>query len=84
MAETEAGTKYNSIRTQFVKSKNNLQKATLSGAGASTVKLWKYHNLCLFLRDHVDVAPQMDSIATAVNNDDHQPPPALTKQVNTF
>ena len=82
IAETEAGTKYTSIRTQFVKSKNKLQQATRSGAGASNVKLWKYHNLCLFLRDHVDVAPQLDSIATAVDKDDHQPP--LTEQVNTF
>ena len=42
----EAGTKYNAIQTQFVKPKNKLEQATRSGAGATTVKLWKHHNLC--------------------------------------
>ena len=73
VAETEAGTKYSSIRTQFVKSKNKLEQATRSRAGATTVKLWKYHNLCLFPRDHVDVAPQVDSIPLAASvNGPHQ------------
>ena len=91
VAETEAGTKYSSIRTQFVKSKNKLEQATRSRAGATTVKLWKYHNLCLFLRDHVDVAPQVDSIPLAASvNDPHQHSDTLThdqtltEQVNTF
>ena len=84
IAETEAGTKYSSIQTQFVKPKNKLEQATRSGAGATTVKLWKHHNLCLFLRDHVDVAPQLDSIPLVASVNDPQHSPALTEQVNTF
>ena len=58
----QANTKYSSIRTQYVKAKNKIEAETRSGAGSKSIKVWAYYDACMFLRDHVEVASQADSI----------------------
>ena len=40
----------------------NVDAATRLGAGAISIRKWKHYDACLFLRDHVEVAPQRDTI----------------------
>ena len=53
------------MRTQYVKAKNLIEAETRSGAGGDKVlRVWKHYDACMFLKDHVEVAAQTDSIPT--------------------
>ena len=58
----QAYTKYSSIRTQYVKAKNKIELEKRSGAGSKSIKVWQFYDACMFLKDHVEVASQADSI----------------------
>ena len=57
-------TKYNSLRTQFRKALIAKEKETRSGAGTGKKRrAWAHFDTCYFLRDYIEVAPQISSIA---------------------
>ena len=65
LVEKQATTKYQSVRTQFVKNKGLLDQASRSGAGGAKPKLWRHYDAALFLKDHVEVAQQTSTLVRA-------------------